>query len=128
MSLTDRIRAIYASPVPVWMRMRIAELKRGAVIIQPGTVPWLPIEDWHETDCVSIDNGEVRIVAILAKQAGTGAFSRLVQGIIDCGLTPVVLEPLEQMQTIMDRWGWIHSETGFGDDHENQWRPPVGWR
>jgi len=132
MSLTkkihDKIHDMLTSPIPVWMRMRMDELERGHVIIQPGTVPWLPVEEGHDTDCVSIADGEVRLVAIWAKYPGTGAFRRLVEGILDCGLVPVVVAPLDHMVAILVAWGWQHSYVGNSfEDWEDQWRPPEDW-
>lgn len=105
------------------------ERARGNAIVAVGTVPWLSAKDWGPRDVVALDGDEVRIVAIAATRPGRGAFRRLLIGIEEAGLKPVVICPFETMRGILERWGW--SETRTGTDFESrsdEWRPPEGWR
>lgn len=103
------------------------ERERGHRLVLVGDkFPFsLPSSDWHQNAVVALDGTEVRIVAILAKHPGQGAFRRLVENIRGAGLTPVVLAPIGMvMPAILQKWGWIKTETGSGFDHEEEWRAP----
>lgn len=97
------------------------EIARGYVPVPVGSVDWLPTADWHPRDVVSSDGVEVRIVAIAARNPGTGAFRRLIAGIEAAGMRPVVVCPLTDMEEIMRHWGWATVRIGG----EVQCRPPA---
>lgn len=103
--------------------MRGYERKAGYRVVVPGDEPWLPAEDWDETITVSVDGHKVRLVVILAKRPGTGAFKRLVAGIEKAGLTPCIIEPSREMQATLTRWGWKPRRYGYGLESETQWTP-----
>lgn len=107
-----------------WEALRDAELMRGFQWVPVGSVPWLPLADWHDRDCVSLDGDEVRLVAIAARRPRSGAFKRLLAEIDAAGLKPVVVAPMGTMTAILERWGWEKTEIGSTfADYEEQWRP-----
>lgn len=112
---------------PMWEVMRQDEIDRGNVVVLPGSEPWFSADDWDETVTVSRDGKEIRLVAILAKTQGKGAFRRLVAGVIGAGLVPVIIAPTVNMRETMKRWHWAVRHVGSGWDHEEQWRPRKGW-
>lgn len=126
----DQVEALLTKMArqPIWQIMREEEEARGWTVVLPGSVPWFPAADWHATDVVSRKGNEVRIVAILARRPHTGAFRRMVDGIIAAGLAPVVSTPFEEMAAILTRWGWKSRLRGSGVDIEETWRPKAGWK
>lgn len=88
---------------------------------------WLNAADWHDGFVISFNKPTVRIVAIMARAPGTGAFSRLIDGIVLAGLTPVVVAPMMLMPSILKRWGWKEQIRGSGLDREDSWRPTKEW-
>lgn len=114
---------------PIHEIMRANERDSGCRVVLPGETPWLSADDWHPTITVSRNGSEVRLVAILAKNPGNGALRRTVRGILDAGLTPVVIEPTHEMRATMQRWKWRKRISGYGFfDREEQWRPRKRWR
>lgn len=94
--------------------MRQDERDAGHTIIRAGDVPWLPREDWPDDLVIARDGKVVRIVAIWARRPGTGAFSRMIDGIVAEGSFPAVVAPFQAMQNILDAWGWrCADETWF---------------
>lgn len=118
----------HAAGRPMWEVMREDELLAGNAVILPGDFPWLPTADWHETIIVSQSGKEIRLIAILANEPGKGAFRRLVTGILEAGLVPVIVAPTTIMRETMKRWNWARRDVGKGWNHEEQWRPRKGWR
>lgn len=96
--------------------MTASEVARGYVPVPVGSVPWLPLDDWHATDLVTLDGKEVRIVAIVANNPHTGAFKRLLAGIEAAGLSPVVIAALPELEAILRRWRWRKNA-------RKEWRP-----
>ncbi len=109
--------------MPMYEIMRMDEQDAGYTVVLPGDQPWFVADDWQGSDVVSMNGNEVRIVAILAKHPGTGAFRRMVDGIVSAGLVPTVIEPFEQMQSILRRWGWRGRVQGKGINRCAIWRP-----
>jgi hypothetical protein len=107
--------------------MREDEVAMGFEPIYPGERPWLPAEDWSPRDVVSIRSTTIRIVAILAKRPGTGAFSRLITAIAKAGMTPIVVEPMFDMPNILKRWGWTSQIIGAGSQRQEIWSPSAAW-
>ncbi len=101
--------------------MRSNERKAGYRVVVPGDVPWLSREDWDNTVVVSIDKNRVRLVAILARNPGSGAFRRTIDGIRSAKLIPVVVEPTLEMQATLKRWGWRGRRVGNGTDVQTVW-------
>ena len=110
--------------------MRLDEIKKNRKVIFPGDEVWFPKDDWINDVVVSItaDQTTVRIIAIIAKKPGNGSFSRLIDGIFDAHMTPVVIEAMGVMPAIMRRWGWNNIQVGSGWESENQWRPSRKFR
>jgi hypothetical protein len=107
--------------------MREDERAMGFEPIRPGDCEWFSAADWNHKDVVSVRGREVRIVAIKATKVGVGAFSRMITGIARAGLTPIVVEPLFDMPDILQRWGWQRFEIGEGFEHQEIWKPRIGW-
>lgn len=109
--------------MPMHEIMRQDERDAGYTVVLPGEQPWFSADDWRGTDVVSMNGKEVRIVAILAERPGTGAFRRMVDGIVAAGLVPTVIEPFDQMQSILRLWGWRGRVQGTGINRQSVWRP-----
>jgi hypothetical protein len=120
-ALDELLRAMSEPGYDPVKEMLREEIALGYVPVPVGSVDWLPLSDWHPRDVVSSDGVEVRIVAIMAREPGTGAFRRLVAGIESAGLRPVIVCPLPGMTEIMGRWGWACVRIG----DEVQCRPPI---
>lgn len=104
--------------------MTATEIEKGYTPIRVGEADWLPVKDWQDNAIVSMDGRKVRIVAVIAKEQGRGAFSRLVTNIIKSGLQPVVVCPFSQMESILERWNWRKKIVGSTyEDVEEQWFP-----
>lgn len=125
--LLDRAGALLSSREPIYEQMRAAERERGFHVVIPGEVAWLSADDWHESNVISMDGAEVRLVAILAKRPGS--FKRLLASLASHGLKPVVVCPVGPiMPAIMRHYCWEKRELGSGWDAEEQWRPPAAPR
>ena len=107
--------------------MKSDERERGFGLYVIGQRSWFLPRDWREDAVVSFDRerGEVRIIAIEAKNPGQGAFTRMVRGIMAEGRTPVVIQPMGDMPAILTKWGWQRRDEGEGFLHEEQWRPAT---
>jgi len=104
-------------------RLEQGERAKGFEIVHPGSVSWLPVEDWTPSTIISTDGRRVRLVALLASDPGHGGLRRLVEGIIAAGLEPVVVEPFPQLVTTLERWGWRSRRIGYGFDAHEIWYP-----
>lgn len=122
-ALADAIEAFMSDGRPMWEIMREREANRGFSPIIPGDAEWLSLADWDKTSVVSINGGEVRLVAIMA--ARPGSFTRLLASLELLGLTPVVVEPTREFAATLRRRGWCieHVGTTF-EDRETLMRPP----
>lgn len=120
--IIERAQAMLSDRRAIYEQMRDNERERGFRVVLPGEVPWLPVDDWHESVTISIDGDEVRLVAVLAKR--TGSFRRLLTALATHGLQPVVVCPIGPiMPAILKHLGWAKREIGSGWDMEEQWRP-----
>jgi hypothetical protein len=119
------LRCLEAGPSDSLKR---GESERGYTPLSPGDVPWFPAADWHPKDTISLDGKRVRIVAIIARNEATGAFSRMITGIAKENLLPVVIEPMLFMPFILQGWGW-HKRIAGTDfaSREEQWFPTRKW-
>ena len=83
--------------------------------------------DWSPAPIITRCGDDVRIVAVIARLLGNGAFSRLVGDIRKAGLCPVVIEPMgAQMPSILAKWGWTGRRRLSGlepGDTYVEWRP-----
>lgn len=129
-ALLDRIADVIATgrahPLGVAGIMIDAETAAGRTVVPVGSVtPFaVPVEDWVAPTVIAVDGGEVRIIAILAKCQGNGAFRRLVESIQAAGLSPVVVEPVGLvMPAILKHWGWTGRTIGRGFERFEEWRP-----
>lgn len=110
---------------PMQYIMRENERAEGYRVVLPGEESWLSADDWDPTVTVSVDEKRktVRLVAILAKQPGTGALRRTIRAILAAGLTPCIVEPTREMRATMQRWNWYPRRQGRDLNTEEQWRP-----
>ena len=121
----DALMEAISNGTPMHVLMRAEEEKLGNRVVVPGDEPWLSPDDWHSTVVVSVDDRarDVRLIAILALDPGTGALRRTVAGIKAAGLTPCIIAPTHEMRATCKRWGWVRTNVGRGWNHEEQWRP-----
>ena len=59
-------------------RLIDGERAQGFDVIRPGEVDWLPVSGWLPATIVSTDGKRVRLVALMARKPGGGAFLKLV--------------------------------------------------
>jgi hypothetical protein len=104
------------------------ERERGTEVIEVGSVSWLPSDDWPSDVVISKLGNDIRIVLIAALEPGSGAFSRLINGIVTAGLRPIVVCPSPEMQSIVSRWGWQCKEVGHNfETYETLFFPSRRW-
>lgn len=104
------------------------EEAKGHTCVYPSDVDWLPASDWPADIVISISRKTVRIVAIYALSPNNGAFGRMITGIAQAGLKPVVICPSEEMYEICMRWGWRHISKGSTfEDNEDELFPSKKW-
>jgi hypothetical protein len=95
------IRSMVALPrEEIGDRMRMCEVRQGFSIVSEAQ--WLDWNDWDRWTIISQDQKRVRLVALQAKNPGTGAFTRLIDAIWRSSLVPVLVEP---NQLLID---WCH--------------------
>lgn len=123
--IMNAIKATLRNGRPMQEVMRDMERAAGYRVVVPGNEAWLSADDWDATVTVSVDDRHktVRLVAILAKHPGSGAFRRTVKAIMAAGFTPCVIEPTHEMRATMRRWNWYPRRVGHGFESEEQWRP-----
>lgn len=119
----ERLFAILDKGGSISEVMRDDERAAGHKVILPGEVEWLPLADWDPTIVVSLDGNKVRLVAILARNPGNGAFRRLVATIAASGLTPQIIAPTNEMRATVKRWGWRIRTKGSGFEAQEIWYP-----
>jgi hypothetical protein len=100
------------------------ERNLGFTIVRVGEADFLPESDWLPGTIVSTDGARVRLVALLARKPGHGAFRRLVKALIERSFEPVVVEPFARLQDHLEREGWKRRriERGQAGAHE-VWYP-----
>ncbi len=127
-SLLDGILDGTLSDEQLQERMIRDEECRGFEVIRVGQEPlYLPPEDWHPLSFVSRHRRDIRIVGIIALNPGTGAFSRMVDKIINAGMRPILVHPTYDSADIVQRWGWRHQVVGNGKSHEDCFVPTKEW-
>jgi hypothetical protein len=97
-----------------------AECEQGFSIV--GEAPWLNRDDWNAI-VVSQDRTRVRLVLLDAKQPLSGAFTRLINGIFRCNLTPAIVEPNELLVRWCYRHNFRHKVIGKGLYRHHIWYP-----
>jgi hypothetical protein len=114
------------TPAAAWLVRN--EMQAGFRIVRPGQAPWLPLCDWHEDTIASTNQFRVRLVALIARDPGRGAFRRLVEAIQREGMVPVVVEPFNDLAQILTRWKWKHRLIGRGEFVHWVWYPRTPWK
>lgn len=106
--------------------MREAEESNGAEVIEADSP--LFAGEWPHDILVTRLGKDIRIVAIYNPSKGNGAFSRLVDRIVDFGFRPVVACPTIEMKEICKRWGWKEQVIGSTfHDREDRMIPTKKW-
>lgn len=116
--LLDRMRTS-----PIHEIMRRDEIERGRLVIRPGDAPWFSASEWEPTCVASMQGDDVRLIAILARRPGEGAFRRLIASIVAAGKRPVVVAPSVEMRATLKRWGWRGRTVGRDIETEERWTP-----
>jgi hypothetical protein len=99
------------------------EIMAGYRIVRPGEVDWLSLDDWHPMTIVSMNAERVRLVALQAQHPGHGALKRLIAEIIANGSQPVIVEPFEDLEETLRRWGWKQRRIGTAQHRQTVWYP-----
>lgn len=96
--------------------LRLQEELADYRVVWPGDVPWFPVADWIGESCVvSIGPGRrVRLLMLLARKPGGGAFRRMIAGLQAEALVPVVVEPSPRLQRLLESWKWRSRRTSRG--------------
>lgn len=124
--IADTLAGAERHPLGVAGLMIMDQQAAGRRCVQPGDKePFdFPAEDWHFPAVVSVADGEVRLIAIMATPPGNGALRRLIANIYAVGLKPVICEPVGvAMPAILRKWGWRRRTIGKGYDQTEEWRP-----
>jgi hypothetical protein len=108
-----------------YVKMVSEETAKGFTCIHPGDVDWLPKEEWPENVVMSLSGKIVRVIAIYARNPGTGSFGRLITAIAKAGLKPIVLLPGDHMLRICKAWGWVPDINGAA--MESWFEPTEEW-
>lgn len=104
------------------------ERQQGYKIVRPGEASWLPLSDWDLSSIVSTNGFRVRLVALCARNPGTGAFTRLIEATKREGMVPVVVEPFNDLAQVLKRWKWKSRLIGRGKYVHRVWYPRTPWR
>lgn len=100
------------------------EQQRGHRVIRPGDAPWLPATDWNPASVAAIAGLTARLVLIHAKEPGTGALTRALEGIGAAGLMPAIIDPTAKLATTLRKRGWRGRWKGNTfETREWIWRP-----
>jgi hypothetical protein len=100
------------------------EMFEGFLPVARDVFPWFTSEDWDDS-VVTMKGTTVRLIAVASRREG--ALSRMITGLAQAGLTPVVVEPFSHMQAILRRWGWTEEIVGEGINRQQCWRPSPEW-
>ena len=80
-------------------------------------------QDWRADSFIAVGPALVVMPLIVAMAPREGAFTRLVRGIGDMTLCPVVCDPLDAMEAILTGWGWSTCDAMVGGEHSEWWWP-----
>jgi hypothetical protein len=105
----------------IGQRMITAELAQGFEIVREAD--WLQWDDWSDYSIFSKDHDRIRLVAIEAKRPGKGAFTRLIAGIVDRHLVPVLVEPNRTLIDWCLRHDYRSRRIGKGSFTHEVWYP-----
>jgi hypothetical protein len=89
---------------PAWTKILAAEHRHGRERIL--VADWLDWADWSTDTIITRDGPRVRLVLLNARRPGTGAMTRLVEGIEAAGLMPVMVEPNQRLAEWCLKRGW----------------------
>jgi hypothetical protein len=91
------VSAVNSTPREIGSNLRRFEIEQGFTLVIAGNAAWFDAEDWTGRTIISQDKRRVRLVALEARNPGHGAFTRLIAGIFEAGLTPVLVEPNDML-------------------------------
>jgi len=100
--------------------LRQLEAEQGFEVIDDA--PWLNKSDWREI-VVSQDSRRIRLVLLDAMFPGKGAFTRLIAGIWEAGLTPVIVEPNQSLIDWCNRHDYRSKIVGKKQLRHEVWYP-----
>jgi len=128
--LMKAVEAAMADDRPIPEILREAETKRGFQIAKTRGGFWLPEADWHEDTVASLvrldGRRALRLVLAVARNPGTGAFSRLATQCLMRGWMLIVVDPNEEFATILQRRGFIEMRLGRTFEERETWAVPAG--
>jgi len=124
--IVDELERAFAHPLGPIGRMYEEEAKIGALPLTGELLAAImPAAEW-ERGVITRQGDEIRLVAILAKQPGNGAFKRMLAAIKAAGLRPVIVSPVGPvMPTLMRKWRWRRTIVGLDFGRYEEWRPPL---
>ena len=102
-------------------RMIASELEQGFTLVKDAA--WLDWHEWDEHTIITQDNKRVRLVALQAKNPGTGAFTRLIRKIFACNQHPVLVEPNQLLIDWCERHDFRSKRIGKGKYRHELWYP-----
>lgn len=128
--LMKAVEAAMADDRPIPEILREAETKRGFQIAKTRGGFWLPEADWHEDTVASLvrldGHRALRLVLAVARNPGTGAFSRLATQCLMRGWMLIVVDPNEEFATILQRRGFIEMRLGRTFEERETWAVLAG--
>lgn len=102
-------------------RMMNSEREQGYTRVREAG--WLDWNEWDRHTLITQDGKRIRLVALQAKEPGTGAFNRLVQRIFAHNLIPVLVEPNQSLVDWCHRHDFRSKRIGRGRYKHEIWYP-----
>jgi hypothetical protein len=106
------------------------EVESGFVIINPCVLIEEPEKKFETLLITEKENPEtcygrrnLRIILVVSRVNGNGAFSHFIDAAIARGYIPNVIFPTMEMAKILNRWGWNKSVV----NGEDVWKPDNKW-
>lgn len=98
--------------------IRQFEKDQGFELVEEA--PWLKLSEWNEI-VISRQEDRIRLVLLDARFPGKGALSRLIAGIKEAGLHPVIVEPIGLLEGWCEKHGWRRKSIGRGEHRQVIW-------
>jgi len=102
-------------------KLRANEVLMGFSVVTEAR--WFNEDDWDRWTIITQDKNRIRLVALSARNPGTGAFTRLIDKIMREGLIPVVVEPNERLTEWCRRHWYRKRNSGQGVLRHEIWYP-----
>jgi len=124
------VEAALSDDRPIPEILREAETRRGFQVARTRGGFWLPEADWHKDTVASLvrldGHRALRLVLAVARNPGTGAFSRLATQCLMRGWMLIVVDPNREFAAILQRRGFIEIAVGRTFDERETWAVPAG--